>query len=358
MIGRRLSIAILVAVVFLSHASPLILAQDPSSQQLHLLVYQDGAVHVHHILSVNSSMPTVNVTLLSGLYEHLIVVDHNGSILDYYIDNNVLVIDSLGAQVVELEYDALDLTNKTHGVWTLMVNTPVNVTLTFPVNTTIIDLSVVPLEIASNEGQTSLTLPMGIHSVSYIIATFAPQEEVRDFLDLVASIILQIQAQGIDTSPAEALLDQAETAFLQGDYQQAELLGNQALTLALSLEAPGIPLMVIVTVAGVSGFALVFILIIRQRRRIDVETILIQFPWLREDQKAVIRYLAQHRGGVFESELREVFHTPKSSMWRLIKKLEEAGLLTVTARQRQNFIQFRVPPQRGHNPSTEKSMTN
>lgn len=344
------------AVVILSHTCPLIIAQDPSDQQLHLLVYHDGAVHVQHIFNVNSSMPTVNVTLLSGLVEHLIVVDENGSILDYHLDNQVLVIDSLGAEVVELEYDALDLTNKTHGVWTLVVDVPVNVTLTFPVNTTIIDLSVVPLEIISNEGQTTLTLPMGIHSVSYIIATFAPQEEVREFLDLVASIIMQIQAQGIDTSQAEALLDQAETAFLQGDYQQAELLGNQALTLALSLETPRIPLMAIVILAGVSGSALIFILIIRQRRRIDVETILIQFPWLREDQKAVIRYLAQHRNGVFESELREVFHTPKSSMWRLIKKLEEAGLLTVTERRRQNFIQFRVPPQQDRNHSTENGV--
>jgi uncharacterized membrane protein len=197
---------------------------------------------------------------------------------------------------------------------------------------------------------------MGLHSVSYIIATFAPQEEVRNFLDLVASIIMQIKAQGIDTSPAEALLDQAETAFLQGDYQQAELLGNQALTLALSLEAPGIPLIVIVLIVGVSGSALVFILIFRQRRRIDVDTILMQFPWLREDQKAVIRYLAQQRSGVFESELREVFHTPKSSMWRLIKKLEDAGLLTVTERQRQNFIQIRIPPQQDRNHSTENDV--
>ena len=83
-----------------------------------------------------------------------------------------------------------------------------------------------------------------------------------------------------------------------------------------------------------------------------------QFPWLREDQKAVIRYLAQHRNGVFESELREVFHTPKSSMWRLIKKLEEAGLLTVTERRRQNFIQFRVPPQLDRNYSTENDVIN
>jgi hypothetical protein len=347
-----------VTVVILSHTCPLIIAQDPqSSQQLHLLVYQDGAVHVQHILTVNSSMPTVNITLLSGLYEHLIVVDENGSILDYHIDNKVLVIDSLGAQVMELEYDALDLTNKTHGVWTLIMDAPVNFTLTFPVNTTIIDLSVVPLEIISNEGQTRLTLPMGIHSVSYIIATFAPQEEIRDFLDLVASIIMQIQAQGIDTSAAEALLDQAEAAFLQGDYQQAELLGNQALTLALSLEAPGISLTVVLIIAGVSGCALVFILIIRQRQQIDVDTIFIQFPWLREDQKAVIRYLAQHRGGVFESELREVFHTPKSSMWRLIKKLEDVGLLTVTERRRQNFIQFHVPPQQDHNHSTENGIS-
>jgi uncharacterized membrane protein len=278
------------------------------------------------------------------MYEHLTVVDENASLLDYQIYDTVMVIDSLGADAVELEYDALNLTNKTHGIWTLTVAAPVNVSLTFPVNTTIIDLSVVPLEIVSQDGQTRLTLPIGVHSVSYIVATLAPQEEVRNFLDLVTMIIAEIQSRGIDTAPAEALLDQAESAFLQGDYIQAELLGNQALTLALSLEAPGVPMALILTLTGVGGLGIGIGLLLRQRRRVDVETLLTRYPWLREDQKAVIRYLAQHRGGVFEAELREVFHTPKSSMWRLIKKLADAKLLTVTERQRQNYIQFRVPP--------------
>lgn len=342
---RQLPTAILIAIVILAHACPLIIAQNPIiTQQLHLQVYQDGAIHIQHSLVLNASVPTVNTTLLSGLYEHLMIVDENMSFLDYQISDNIVIIDSLGAHIVTLAYDALDLTNKTHGIWTLRVDAPINVTLTFPVNTTIIDLSIVPLEIVSHEGQTSLTLPMGVHSVSYIVATLAPQEEVREFLDLVAAIIAQIQSRGIDTSPAQALLDQAETAFLQGDYQQAELLGNQALTLALSLETPTVSMTLILIIVGGCGFGLVFAMLIRQRRRVDIDAILTRYPWLREDQKAVICYLAEHRGGVFEAELREVFHTPKSSMWRLIKKLVDAQLLTVTERQRQNYITFRVPP--------------
>lgn len=351
---RLAPVTILMAILILLQTCPFTIAQDPIiTSHLHLLVYQDGAVHVQHSLVMNGSVPTVNVTLLSGLYEHLVIVDENMSFLDYQLFDNVLVIDSLGAQIVELEYDALDLTNKTHGVWTLMVDAPVNVTLTFPVNTTIIDLSVVPLEIVSYEGQTSLTLPMGVNSVSYVIATLIPQEQVREFLDLVTSIISQIQSRGIDTSPAESLLDQAETAFLQGDYLQAELLGNQALTLALSLEAPTIPMALLLLIIVVSGFGIVLVLLVRLRQRIDVDAILARYPWLREDQKAVIRYLAQHRGGVFEAELREVFHTPKSSMWRLIKKLEDAKLITVTERQRQNYVTFHIPPPESDNSHQE-----
>jgi uncharacterized membrane protein len=319
--------------------------------ELDLLIYQDGAVHVQYLLHVNASVPTVNVTLLGELYEQLIIVDENASFLDYQIHGTVLIIDSLGAQLVELDYDVLDLTNKTRGIWTLTIDAPVNVTLTFPVNTTIIDLSVVPLEIVSLEGQTILTLPMGLHSVSYIVATIAPQEEVREFLDLVAAIIAQIQSRGIETSPAEVLLDQAETAFLQGDFSQAELFGYQALTLALSLEAPDFFTTLILVIAGMSGFGVVIVLLIRQRRHIDVNTILARYPWLREDQKAVIRYLAQRRSGVFEAELREVFHIPKSSMWRLIKKLEDAGLLTVAERRRQNYVQFHSPSPKDPNNS-------
>lgn len=342
--GRLLVTAILTAILFLSHALPSIIAQQHiTSLRLDLQVYQDGAVHVLYHVQVNASLPTVNVTLLGFLYENILVVNENKTFLDYLITGNVLTIDSLGSQLVVLEYDALDLTNKTHGIWALALNTPTNVTITFPVNTTIIDLSVVPLEIVSHDHQTILTLPMGLHSVSYIVATLTPQEEIRDFLDLVATIIAQIQSQGIDTSPAEALLQQAEAAFTQGDYLQADNLGQQALTLVLSLEPSPIPSALILLLAGGGMIGVLSVLLFQRGRRIDVNTIVARYPWLREDQKAVIRYLAQHRSGVYEAQLREVFHIPKSSMWRLIKKLEEAGILTVTQHRRQNFIRIRIP---------------
>ncbi len=66
-----------------------------------------------------------------------------------------------------------------------------------------------------------------------------------------------------------------------------------------------------------------------------------EYPWLRPDQQAVIRFLADQRAGVFESDLRKAFDLPKSSMWRLIKRLEDEGIVTVRLVRGQNYIELK-----------------
>jgi uncharacterized membrane protein len=312
--------------------------------QLDLEVYQDGVVHIAYTFLVNQTLPQVNITLLGSLYQYLVVVDENDSILDYAIAEPEIVIDSLGAQQVHVEYDGLDLTNKTLGIWSIAVTAPINFTITFPVKTTILDLTEPPLTIESIDQHPVLTMPAGNQTISYVIETVTQQEETRALLDVITTIIAQIRANGVNVTPAEQLLQEAEHAYTVGKYHQAEQLAMDALELAYELETAGSPFPVLPLLVGGIGFSLGGLVLLYRRKRprpIDTIPIFRVYPWLREDQREVLRYLAQRPDGVFEAKLRRVFRTPKSSMWRLIKKLEEEGILDVEQICQQNYIKLR-----------------
>ena len=56
-------------------------------------------------------------------------------------------------------------------------------------------------------------------------------------------------------------------------------------------------------------------------------------------ENRVMAYLASE-GSVLESEIRERFDIPKTSSWRMMRRLEEQGLLRVERKNRLNIIHF------------------
>ncbi len=313
---------------------------------LSLLVYSDGIIHVTYTLAVAEIVPRVNVTLFGLLYENLLVVDEDGTFLTYSLVPPILTIDSLGAQRIILEWDALDLTNKTSGIWTLSIDAPIAFLVTFPKNTAILELSEVPIEIKNIDQQVIITMPARHQTISYLVGTITPQERARETLDTVTAIIANIKASGVDTAAAEAILQEAETAYSQGKYAEAEALANEALEKAYEAqEAKQSFPTSLLFLGGGSAVAVVIggFFFVRRRRgeAADVEVVLQEYPWLRPDQQAVIRFLADQRAGVFESDLRKAFDLPKSSMWRLIKRLEDEGIVTVRLLRGQNYIELK-----------------
>jgi uncharacterized membrane protein len=309
------------------------------------MVYSDGIIHVSYTLAVDQIVPSVNVTLFGLLYENLIVVDENNTFLDYSLFAPTIVVDSLGARSIRLEWDALDLTNKTSGIWALTIDAPITFTVTFPKNTTILDLSDFPTEITFIDQQIIVTMPSNLQTISYIVGTITPKERARETLDTVAAIINNIKASGVNTAAAEVLLLTAETAYSTGNYTGAEKLANEALELAYDIqeETQSFPTPLILLVSGSAISAALGLFIVRRVRggKIDVEAVLRDYPWLRSDQREIIRFLAEKRDGIFESDLRKAFDLPKSSMWRLIKRLEDEEIVTVTQLRGQNYIKLK-----------------
>jgi uncharacterized membrane protein len=227
----------------------------------------------------------------------------------------------------------------------MMIDAPINFTVTFPKNTRILDLSEIPLEIAVKDQQAILTMPPNLQTISYIVGTVTTNEKARETLDTVAAIIANIKAGEVNTAVAEALLLIAETAFSVGNYTGAEQLANDALELAYDLQdqAQSFPTPLLLLVSGSAISAALGLFLVRRVRggKIDVEAVLREYPWLRSDQREVIRFLAEKRDGIFESDLRNAFDLPKSTMWRLIKRLEDEEIVTVSQLRGQNYIELK-----------------
>jgi len=172
--------------------------------------------------------------------------------------------------------------------------------------------------------------------------------------DMIASKL------GLDVGDAQTVLDSAEAAHLIGDYQKAMDDADQAYDLAMALEAEpepepdGFPTMYILGGAVVLVAAGAFLMMGRKKPEAKIErpesvqsdvNLDEEFrkrPHLRTDDKAILRFI-QDSGGAFITEIRERFDIPKSSAWRMIKRLEDEGLIQSTKVGRETYLQLGEP---------------
>jgi hypothetical protein len=62
---------------------------------------------------------------------------------------------------------------------------------------------------------------------------------------------------------------------------------------------------------------------------------------LKPEEKEILFYISEKEGAAFEGEIRNKFILPKTSLWRLIKRLERENLIEVTKIGGQNLIKLR-----------------
>jgi uncharacterized membrane protein len=72
-----------------------------------------------------------------------------------------------------------------------------------------------------------------------------------------------------------------------------------------------------------------------------VGKILTEKPHLRPEDQEVLKFLAEKEGAVFESEIRSKFQIPKTTVWRLVKRLEREELVEIRKAGGQNLIKLR-----------------
>jgi uncharacterized membrane protein len=243
-------------------------------------VYRDGLAHVTQTLLLDELSAEVTVSLLSASVENLVVLDKNLLAVDYQLNQNDLVIYSLGAAKLQVQYDTNALTRKENEVWTLALNNPYSVSVFFPVNSTIVYLNSAPTAIDTTNNELSLYLNSGQWEVSYLLQLLTEDQNSQTPVP-----------NGIVGFPFEYIV------------------------------AIGIVLAVVL---------LVVVLVAKRKRRFNLKKAFNENPHLMKDDREVIQFLAEKGGAAFEAEIRAKFpDMPRTSLWRLVKRLEKLEIVEV-----------------------------
>ena len=130
--GWRIVVIVLVALLAMLLVYCAAVQSTVSVASTNLRVYRDGLVHVEQKIVIDEFSPQASVTLLSANVENLIVLDNKQLAVDYQLSDTNLIVYSLGATQLNVEYDVNTLTNKENEVWTLLLNCPYSVNVSFP----------------------------------------------------------------------------------------------------------------------------------------------------------------------------------------------------------------------------------
>ena len=158
-------------------------------------------------------------------------------------------------------------------------------------------------------------------------------------------------------------LEQANNAYEAGDYEVARYIAQQAsITAQLSKPALWLQSLPLLGLLGTAMAAPLIIVYRFMRRRqaslgvgpepeklrepeevitgVDLDSLFGHHQFLRMDDKEMIRYISECGGGAFMSELRKRFGLPKSSAWRMIRRLEKEEIVETRAVGRETFVQI------------------
>jgi len=304
-LGRKLVILqvfVFLLIIFPSVPS-IVSAQMQISDSLTLTIYLDGFTQVDQIIELNQSVLSFNLKILAKTSQNLLVVDENGLPLEYSLIGNNAVIYSVGSTKIDISYLTQDLTSKMGKYWTVRFDYPESKVLVFPKNASIISINSVPDLIESTDDSLRLTMPSGLTEVTYTS---------EHFLD-----------------------EQNKNAFEPSGFNQWLIV---VAVLALSLTVP-------LTLAG-------FWLWKRKKNKpkpktdeclneVDLEKLFRRHRELSQDETKVLNFLASKHGKAFEAEVFELLNLPRTTTWRLIRRLAILEIVYVRKSRRQNIVLIR-----------------
>ena len=278
-------------------SSTLVLASNPAaaSESLTLTAYLDGFVFVSHELTLNQTFPSINVTLLGEAPEDMLVVDDQNLPLEYAVANGEAVIYSLDANHIKISYSTPDLTSKTGKYWTLTAQVITSTKIILPENASIISLNNIPELIETSNNQVSLTMPNGTIEITYITEHSLNQQQTPNstpYALIAAAILLPTM-----TSIAVALW----FLKLKKHHPQPKELENE----------------------------------------VDTKKLFEKEKYLRPEEVQVINFLAEKHGTALEAELYEKLNLPRTTTWRLLKRLEKMEIVDIRKHRRQNTVTIR-----------------
>nr|WP_289846395.1 MarR family transcriptional regulator [Thermococcus alcaliphilus] len=284
--------------------SPLALAQY-TVETLELTIYEDGYVKVTQVIVPDEYTVVVDVPLMGGNVKGLMVRDENNEPLLYKLNNSILSIYFENVTAITVTYYTPDLTSKEGPLWSVNLTSEVPVTIDFPENAVIVGLNSVPLKIDKNK----LVMPPGNISVSYVIERNP------------SSTTSGSEVEGISpTSPPQGV--QQETKWLLYVLPILAILiaGGYLFIKKQPSESP----------TSSSSLPLS-----REEFQKKIENM-----DLSRDEMRVLLYLYDRGGKAPQAEVKDVLRIPKTTAWRMFKRLEEKGLVKIYKKKRENWVEL------------------
>ena len=279
-----------------SFSSTLVSASNPpASETLTLTAYLDGFVLVNHELTLNQTFPSINVTLLGETQEEILIFDEQSLPIDYTLANGKAIIYSLNTTQINLSYATPDLTSKTGKYWTLTAQVPSSTNVILPENASVISLNNVPELIESSNNQVSIVMPKGNIEITYITEHTLNQQTQKSMpWPLIAAAI----SLPLITTLAVALWFRKKRKIPPPQPKETE-------------------------------------------NEVDIDKLFEREKYLRPEETQVIHFLAEKNGTAFEAELYEKLNLPRTTTWRLLKRLEKMEIVDIKKHRRQNIVSVR-----------------
>ncbi len=260
---------------------------------IQLTVYDDGYVKVDYEIIPSEYAAQIELPLLGEHYENFFAEDDKGNPLNFQLENGSALIYPGDAQIVRISYYTPDLTSKEGLVWTLKVSTNSSFTVVLPNGSVVVDLSDIPLSIAQNR----ITMPPGNQSISYVLSyTGTPGGEVQESGGSKGYLLFAI----------------AGLLIIGGIF---------------------------------AGYHL------RRGRRKDAQRPRLSRPEfmerldgldLNDEEKRALLYIFDKGGKASQAEVREALGIPKTTAWRMFKRLERKGLVKILKGRKENWVELRL----------------
>lgn len=153
---------------------------------------------------------------------------------------------------------------------------------------------------------------------------------------------------------AEETLAAAKAYYIQGLYIEASTSAKQASQLALSSDRPDDGSLILYIAGVIIVLAAVGLVYYRKSRKVEsfqetteheLKSINLEKIFkdhdLRMEDREVIRYLAENNGEAFATEIRDRFDMPRSSAWRLIRRLISLNIVEEVKVGNQSLVKIR-----------------
>ncbi|NPA47688.1 MAG: winged helix-turn-helix transcriptional regulator [Thermococci archaeon] len=231
-----------------------------------------------------------------------------------------------------------------------------------PSNAVIVDLSSVPLRIHGN----TLLMPRGNQNVSYILQYSTSTTSSTTTSSSSTSTSTSMPTSSSTSTRTSSVSTSTGTNTNTGSSGTSTTHSTSCHTSATSSTTPSAPSNttagstgggsggtrnVLVGIAcAAAGAGLIAVALSKRRKRPSREEFIerINSPELdlNEDEKRALLYVYDRGGRASQAEVREALELPKTTAWRMFRRLEEKGLIRVIKRKKGNVIELIWKPEK------------